>query len=263
MNAVNWNSDLSQVENCKSIFVIIPAFNEGVVIQDVLNELLQKLPATGLNCQIVVVDDGSRDETYENAAQLVSAAASPRDRVQASYTVSPAIHVLRHIVNLGQGAALATGIQYALAQGAQVLVTYDADGQHVPEDLSALVAPVAAGTVDIALGSRFLSGAVNVPRGRRMLLKGAIFFTGLTEGIWLTDAHNGLRALSADAARKIEITQNRMAHASEIIREIARLKLRYVEVPMNVRYTDYSRMKGQRATDALNILIELLEDLLP
>jgi glycosyltransferase involved in cell wall biosynthesis len=167
---------------------------------------------------------------------------------------------LRHVVNLGQGAALATGIQYALGQGAQVLVTFDADGQHDPADIRKLVEPVIAGEADVALGSRFLAGALGVPRRRRMLLKIAILFTGLTDHIWLSDAHNGLRALSASAARQIRITQNRMAHASEIVSEIARLKLRYVEVPVQVRYTDYSQHKGQRATDALNIMIELLEE---
>lgn len=230
------------------------------MILEVLEELLLKLPAAGLYCQIIVVDDGSRDDTYQFAAQFVQGNRAPSNM---SSLTQPKIHVLRHLVNLGQGAALATGIQYALTQGAQILVTYDADGQHSPEDIPTLVAPIAGGIADIALGSRFLEKESDIPLRRRILLKGAVLFTGLTEGIWLTDAHNGFRAISADAARRIEITQNRMAHASEIIREISRLKLRYVEVPVHVRYTEYSQMKGQRASDALNILLELLENLLP
>jgi glycosyltransferase involved in cell wall biosynthesis len=223
------------------VFVIIPAYNEGEVLEQVVDEILARSQVEKYRCEVVIIDDGSSDETAQIVAGLP-------------------VHLLRHVVNLGQGAALATGIQYALGQGAQVLVTFDADGQHDPADIRKLVEPVIAGEADVALGSRFLAGALGVPRRRRMLLKIAILFTGLTDHIWLSDAHNGLRALSASAARQIRITQNRMAHASEIVSEIARLKLRYVEVPVQVRYTDYSQHKGQRATDALNIMIELLEE---
>lgn len=214
------------------------------MIQDVLEELFQSACGGQTGCELVVVDDGSSDDTYRRVAELP-------------------VHLLRHAVNLGQGAALATGIAYALSQGAQIIVTFDSDGQHSPEDIPRLVAPVASGQADVALGSRFLTGGSSVPWQRRIVLKAAIFFTVLTNRIRLTDAHNGLRAFSRSAASQIKITQNRMAHASEIISEIARLKLRYVEVPVEVRYTAYSRRKGQRAIDGLNILIELLEERLP
>jgi len=227
-----------------SVFIVIPAYNEGPVIQDVLCELIQTTVQEHPGYELVVVDDGSSDETYQLVQELP-------------------VHLLRHAVNLGQGAALATGIQYALVQGAQIIVTFDADGQHLPEDIPRLAAPVANGEADVALGSRFLEDSSKVPWRRRILLKAVIFLTVLMNKIRLTDAHNGLRAFSNDAARQIRITQNRMAHASEIISEIARLKLRYVEVPVQVRYTAYSRQKGQRAIDGLNILIELLEGRLP
>lgn len=255
MNESNWEYDKRRT------FVVIPAFNEGRVIQDVLNEVIL------LGSPVVVVDDGSSDDTYRLAAELP-------------------VHLLRHPVNLGQGAALATGLQYALSEGAQIIVTFDADGQHLAEDIPYLVAPVAAGQVEVALGSRFLSSdfsdrpqpaiaAADAERGagnaqdsgnpytvsvaRRILLKSAVIFTGMTEKIWLSDAHNGFRAFSANAARQIKLTQNRMAHATEIVSEIARLKLSYIEVPVRIRYTQYSRLKGQRASDAVNIIIELLE----
>lgn len=234
MSGSNWD--------CSTIYIVIPAYNEGPMIETVLEEVLQ------LGCPVVVVDDGSRDDTYHRIAALQ--AGRP-------------IHLLRHPINLGQGAALATGIQYALLNGAQIIVTFDADGQHRVEDIPGLVEPVADGQVEVALGSRFLAGAQEMPASRRILLKAAIFFTGLTERIWLTDAHNGFRALSARAASQIQITQNRMAHASEIVSEIARLKLSYIEVPVHIRYTEYSRQKGQRAADALNILIELIEEHIP
>ncbi|MCU0487475.1 MAG: glycosyltransferase family 2 protein [Anaerolineales bacterium] len=234
MNESKWDSSAT--------YIVIPAYNEGPMIETVLEDVLQ------IGCPVVVVDDGSRDDTYSRVAALQS---------------GRSIHLLRHLINLGQGAALATGIQYALLKGAKIIVTFDADGQHRVEDIPNLVEPVAAGQVEVALGSRFLAGAQEMPTGRRILLKAAIFFTGLTERIWLTDAHNGFRALSAQAASQIQITQNRMAHASEIVSEIARLKLSYIEVPVHVRYTEYSRQKGQRAADALNILIELIEEHIP
>lgn len=229
--------------NLKRIFVVIPAYNEGVVIQQTLQGVLD------LGYSVVVIDDGSSDNTYELAARLP-------------------VHVLRHPTNLGQGAALATGLQYALSQSAQIIVTFDADGQHAPEDIPNLLAPIQAGEVEVCLGSRFLPNPHNgetlkIPWRRKILLKAAILFTGLTEGIWLSDVHNGLRAFSASAARQIRITQNRMAHASEIISEISRLKLKYCEIPVQVRYTAYARRKGQKASDALNIMIELLEERLP
>jgi polyprenyl-phospho-N-acetylgalactosaminyl synthase len=226
------------------VFIVIPAYNEGLVIQDVLRELIETVVQNHSGYELVVVDDGSSDGTYD----LV-------------YTLP--VHLLRHAVNLGQGAALATGIQYALRHNAAIIVTFDSDGQHMPEDIARLVAPVASGQADVALGSRFLEDTSKVPWRRRILLKAVIYLTVLLNKIRLTDAHNGLRAFSAAAARQIRITQNRMAHASEIISEIARLKLRYVEVPVQVRYTAYSRQKGQRAIDGLNILIELLEGRLP
>ncbi len=127
-----------------TIFVVIPAYNEGPVIQEVLREVIQ----TGN--EVVVVDDGSSDGTYELVEELP-------------------VHLLRHTVNLGQGAALATGIQYALMQGAQIIVTFDADGQHSPDDIACLAAPVADDLAEVALGSRFLSGASTVPWQRRIL----------------------------------------------------------------------------------------------
>jgi polyprenyl-phospho-N-acetylgalactosaminyl synthase len=258
-----------------SVFIIIPAYNEGPVIQEVILQVISNPEVYKLGCELVVVDDGSCDDTWNNVAMLLSSTQPNRVAPQTEYRFP--VHLLRHVVNLGQGAALATGIQYALAKGAKIIVTFDADGQHIVEDIPRLVAPIMSGQVDVTLGSRFLPepsqekgntgeyrhkdrhNAFRIPWPRRVLLKIAILFTGLTEKIWLSDVHNGLRAFSASAASQINITQNRMAHASEIIHEIAHLKLHYVEVPVHVQYTDYSRRKGQRASDALNIIIEILE----
>lgn len=212
----------------------MPAYNEGPVIADVVRGVL----AAGAN--LVVVDDHSSDESGD--AALAAGAV-----------------VVRHPVNLGQGAALQTGLDYALRAGAELLVTFDADGQHRVEDGLRLAELVHAGRADIACGSRFLGvEAHGMSRSRRLVLRAATIFTRLTTGVPVTDAHNGLRAMSRTAARSLRITHNRMAHASEIVAQIGQRRLRYMELPVLVLYTPYSLSKGQRISNSLNIVGDLL-----
>ena len=220
------------IDPAKVCFVI-PAFNEDAAIGDVVRAVRARFP------EVVVVDDGSRDQTAD-AARRAGAV------------------VLRHVINRGQGAALKTGIEYALRRCAAVIVTFDSDGQHRLEDVDRLIEPVVAGRCDVALGSRFLAPGSNVPPLRKLTLKLGVAFTRTISGIRVTDTHNGLRALSRDAAARIEILQDRMAHASEILDEIARLKLRYEEVPVRIRYSDYSQAKGQRSSAAFRIAWDFL-----
>jgi len=187
----------------------------------------------------VVVDDGSADAT----GQIAAAAGA---------------HLVTHPLNLGQGAALQTGMDYALSRGAEVLVTFDADGQHRVADIRRLVEALARERADFALGSRFLGEAQDLPPLRRLILRAATVFTRLTTGLRLTDSHNGLRALTRQGAAAIRLRQNRMAHASEILAEIARSRLPYVEVPVSIEYTAYSLAKGQRLSDSVLILLDLL-----
>lgn len=215
------------------VMIVVPCYNEGPVIGEVLAELLRAWP------RVVAVDDGSTDDTYRRLGDTGAT-------------------VVRHAVNLGQGAALQTGIELALARGARYVVTFDGDGQHRVDDIAALLKPLVEGRADVALGSRFLGGTEGMPAGRRLLLRLATAFTRVAAGLDISDTHNGLRAFTADAARSLRITQNRMAHASEILDEIRRLRLRFVEVPVTIRYTDWSRRKGQSALDALSILFDLL-----
>lgn len=213
-------------------WVVVAAYNEAQTIGQVLAELLR------LPCAIVVVDDGSEDAT---AARALAA---------------PVV-VLRHPCNLGQGAALQTGIDYALAQpDVRYVVTFDADGQHRAEDVARLVETLREGRYDVALGSRFLAegAAIGIDARRRALLRLATLLTRATTGLRLTDTHNGLRAFTAEAAARLRISQNRMAHASELLAQIAAADLRYREVPVTVRYTDYSRAKGQKLLDSLHIV---------
>ena len=187
----------------------------------------------------MVVDDGSRDGTGATAA-------------------AAGAHVLRHAVNRGQGAALQTGITYALGLGAGVIVTFDSDGQHDPNDISRVVAPVREGNCDIALGSRFLQSGSNPPLIRKAVLKAGVMFTRAVSRVRLTDVHNGLRALSRTAASSLRITMDRMAHASEIIDEIGQHGWRFVEVPVTIRYDARSLAKGQRSSNAVRIALQVL-----
>jgi glycosyltransferase involved in cell wall biosynthesis len=210
-------------------WVVIAAFNEASVIESVVRAVRDE----GWN--VVVVDDGSRDETVVRAR-------------------AGGAKVLRHSINLGQGAALQTGIDYAVRRGAGYIATFDADGQHDPADLPALVAALA--DHDIALGSRFL-GAVEGASARRMaLLRAAVMMSNRLAGLKLTDAHCGVRAFRATAAPQLRITQDRMAHASELLRKVQTSGLSFVEVPIKIRYTDHSKAKGQSGFQSVRILFD-------
>jgi len=138
------------------------------------------------------------------------------------------------------------------------VVTFDADGQHDPEDIRALVEPIVHGECDVTLGSRFLGRAHNIPLGRRVLLKGGVWFTRVFSRMEVTDVHNGLRAFSRAAAGALRIRMDRMAHASEILDEIKRGGWRYREIPVTVYYSEYSLAKGQSSWDAMRIAAHLL-----
>jgi glycosyltransferase involved in cell wall biosynthesis len=219
----------------ENIWVVIAAFNEETVIADVIKGL-QRLGYSN----IVVVDDGSRDRT-------------------AGFAREAGAHVVEHEHNRGQGAALQTGMDYALGRHAGIVVHFDADGQHQPEDIRKFLDKVSEG-FDVVLGSRFLRRGSNVPFLRRVFLKGGAFVIWLFYGVKLTDAHNGFRALSRDAAQKIRIECPRMEHASEIIEKIGKYNLKYCEVPVTVKYTDYSMSKGQSNLDAFRILFRMVKN---
>ena len=216
--------------------VVIAGFNEAAMI----GRVVRGLRAAGWS--VVVVDDGSADATASEAA---AAGAT----------------VLRHVVNLGQGAALRTGFSFVLAQrDVDYVVTFDADGQHSPVLVAPLVAPLASGAADATLGSRFLRSedSAGIPASRRVLLRAATALARRTTGLRLSDTHNGLRGFTRDALERMTLQQDRMAHASELQHEIARLRLRYVEVPVRVSYTEYSLAKGQRFLSAVSVLWDLL-----
>lgn len=204
------------------IFFVIAAYNEEKRISSVIKNLKNKGYFS-----IVVVDDGSKDQTFKEIEKAGAIA-------------------LRHIINRGQGASLQTGMSFAIAHGAKYIVNFDADNQHRVEDIAAMLEPVVSGKYDVSLGSRFLDkhSKENIPSLRKFLLKGSVIVQNFFYGVKLTDAHNGFRVFSRDAAQKIRITMDRMAHASEIIEEIKNNNLRYKEVPVTIRYNDDTLKKG-------------------
>jgi glycosyltransferase involved in cell wall biosynthesis len=226
------DQDTLAKQGCTNLCVVVPAYNEGPVIEGVLAGL-RSLP-----CHIIVVDDGSSDGT---AAKALAAGAT----------------VLRHVVNMGQGAALQTGIQYCLRQQASHVCTFDADGQHSVESLEALLKVLLETRSDIVIGSRAGGGAVNMPRVKRLTLKLALWFTRWDCGLPITDTHNGLRVMTRAAAEKIRIQQCGMAHASEILTQIRVHRLKFTEAPVTITYTDYSIRKGQSVFNSIAILKDL------
>ena len=217
----------------EGVFVVMAAYNEATCLEAVVAEVREQYP------NIVVVDDGSTDDTFEVAKRR-------------------ATYVLRHIINRGQGAALQTGIEFALMHGARYVVTFDSDGQHRVEDIHSIVEPIWRGECEITLGSRFLGDTSQIPASRRFILRLGVLFTRLVNRVKLTDAHNGLRGFSREAAGRIKITLDRMAHASELIDLVKHSGLPFREVPVRIRYTDYSMAKGQPSRNALRIVFHYL-----
>lgn len=216
-----------------AVAIIIPAYNEGEVIKDNLRFVCEHFT------YVVCVDDGSRDNTYEQAEQT--------DAI-----------VVRHSINLGQGAAIQTGIEYSLGLPVDYFCTFDADGQHSIDDVKTMLEVIKKEKLDIVVGSRFLGRAENITRAKRVLLKAAVWFSNATSGLRLTDTHNGLRVFNRHVATTIDLQEAGFQHASEFIEKIAQHKYAFKEVPNTITYTDYSRAKGQSMLNAINIGIDTL-----
>ena len=223
----------------EDVWLVVPLYNEASVIAEVLREARETFP------NVVCVDDGSRDDSAARAAEAGAV-------------------VVRHPVNLGQGAALQTGLAYAVSDpDMRYVVTYDADGQHQVHDVVVMVDRIRQGDVRVVFGSRFLDERTQASALKKLVLRTAVAYTNFTTGTRLTDAHNGLRVLSRDVVERLEITQNRMAHASEIVAQIGAMRfdgerIAYAEEPVHILYTDYSKAKGQSLWNAVNILAELI-----
>ncbi|MCT1442625.1 glycosyltransferase family 2 protein [Corynebacterium glucuronolyticum] len=216
-------------------WLIIPCFNEGTVIGDVIRHARETFP------NIVAVNDGSSD----NSAEEIHKAGA---------------HLVNHPVNLGQGAAIQTGVEYARSQpGAQYFVTFDADGQHQVKDVVAMLDRLRNEDVDIIVGTRFgrpRKEDDQVPWIKRLVLKTVVLLSPRTRKLGLTDAHNGLRVFNKKVADELNIRMNGMSHASEFVTQMDERGWRVSEQPVDILYTEYSMSKGQSLINGVNILAD-------
>jgi glycosyltransferase involved in cell wall biosynthesis len=217
----------------KHVVILIPAYNEERSISAVIRGLKQEGFA-----RLIVVDDGSSDRTSELARQ-------------------EDVLLLRHILNRGLGGALGTGISAALHLGAEIIVTFDADGQHDPDDIGRLLEPIENGKADVVIGSRMLD-PIGMPYPRRLANWTANLVTYLLFRVWTTDSQSGLRAFSYQAAARMQLLTSGMEVSSEIIAETVKHGLQWQEVPVKAIYTDYSLSKGQSFTVGIRTLMRLI-----
>jgi glycosyltransferase involved in cell wall biosynthesis len=216
------------------VCVVIPVFNEAPVIAQVVTSVRTRYPL------VVCVDDGSSDDS---AAVAVAAGAL----------------LVQHPINLGQGAALRSGLEFGLSlETVKYFVTFDADGQHDVEDVEQMLEILDAGEKKIVFGSRFLDKRTRVSGAKRAVLGAAVLYSRVSTGLELTDTHNGLRCFTREVAAALDIQMNGMAHASEILSIVSRRQFPYTEVPVHIRYTDYSRSKGQPLLNGVNIIFDLI-----
>jgi glycosyltransferase involved in cell wall biosynthesis len=216
-----------------AVWVVIPAFNEAAVIGEVVADVRSVFD------HVVCVDDGSTDDTGEIARRAGA-------------------HLVRHPINLGQGAAIQTGVEYARMQpGAQIFATFDADGQHRVKDLATMVDRLRAGDVDVVIGTRFgAQRSARPPFVKRIVLQTAARLSRRGRRLGLTDTNNGLRVFNKKVADALDITMSGMSHANEFIMLIDENHWRVAEEPIEVLYTEYSRSKGQPLLNGVNIIFD-------
>lgn len=216
--------------------VIVPAFNEEKVIKQVLQGIPRKIGKHTLD--IIVINDSSFDNTVVEALKT-------------------RVTVLSHIINRGAGAATKTGLEWAKRKKYDFVITFDADGQHNPDDLKKVILPVVNKKADVAIGSRIMSKQ-KMPLDRLIINWLANFYTLVVYGIFSTDTQSGLRVFSKSAVEKIDFKGERYDFSSEIFLEARKHRLKVVEVPSSVIYTDYSRRKGQKNTNIMSMILQLV-----
>lgn len=220
-----------------TVAIIIPAYNEEKTLEGVLKSIPKRFPKVD-NLEIVVVSDGSRDET-------------------SSIALRNKVTLIEHDLNRGLGGALGTGFEYARRNNFSAILTFDADGQHNPEDIWPVLRPIIYKKADVSIGSR-LKNPEGMPWYRYFGVWGLNLITVIFFWVWSTDSQSGLRAFSKKAIQKIDIQSNRMEVSSEFFFEVARKNLKLTEVPITSIYTEYSLSKGQKNINVFRIISKLI-----
>lgn len=217
------------------MWIVIPAYNEEKVIQDVIREI----QAVGYR-QIIVVDDGSCDHTCQRAKEM------------------PGVVTLKHLINRGKGASVKTGVEAAKLLGADTVVTMDGDGQHNPKDIVPMLDKIQEG-YDVVLGSRLID-CQNMPKYKIVHNRIGNLLVWMLYGLFVTDSQSGFRAYSHKALHTIDTRTDRYEYDSEVVREIHRHKLKFIEIPIEVRYTEYSMSKQHKMNlkNGFKTLIKML-----
>ena len=224
--------------NKDDVYVVVPAYNE----EEMIGNTLKKLKDEGYR-NIIVVDDGSRDNTYNIAKE-------------------EGVIVCRHVINRGLGGALGTGIKCALLYNPKVIITFDADGQHDPKDIEKVAKPILEDNYDVVIGSRLMdkNEVKNMPKIKRIGNWGLNLLTYLMGGHFITDSQSGLRAFSNKSAKIIieQLKSNKYEVSSEFVVLIKRNNLKFKEIPIKTIYTDYSMARGTNVITGFKILIKLI-----
>ena len=211
---------------------VIPAYNEESRVEGVINDVKKHVP------DVIVVDDGSTDNTYENAKKAGAI-------------------VLKHVENCGAGAATMTGIDAARAVGAEIIVTIDADEQHNPRDIPELISPLKKGSADVVFANRF--GQRNrIPFIRRFANGCGNILTFVTTGKWISDSQCGFKAFGPRAVDELDLKMGGFEFCTEIVRETARHRWRMMQVPTKVLYSEYTLAKGQSFANGIKTALKIL-----
>ncbi len=233
-------TNINKPEITKDIYIILPSYNEQRTLKNVVTELVER------DFKVLIIDDGSKDNTPEIANMLCN-------------KYPEHVSHYRHAINLGLGGAIKTGIKAALKKHADIMITFDADGQHNPDDLYNMYPPLQEGSADIVIGARDFD---DMPRSRKFGNTLMNYITYMFKGIMVKDSQSGLRAFSKETARKLDLKSPQYGVSSEIIGEIKREKLRLIEVPMTTIYDKHTMEKGTNTLVGIKIIFEFINDML-
>ncbi len=221
------------------VCIIIPAYNEAKVVGVVVKNIKSALKKEGVLGDVVVINDGSKDATAEEA----------RDN---------GAFVINHILNSGAGGATATGLSYANQNGYDIAATMDADGQHDAKDVLKGIDELVKRDADLLIGSRLIDKR-GMSRVKVLGNKGLSFITYLLFRVNTTDSQSGLRIYSRRALEQLRWKTSGYEFCSEMIWRASQLGLTIDEYPIKAIYTEYSKAKGQNNWNAVNILKSLIK----